>query len=473
MKILLINPPPLSKGKFVKEGRCQSRAGGELWPPVTLAIMAQGLRGRGYDIKLIDGQAEPMDLKDIKILSETERYDAAIVNSTTVTFFDDIETAKAIKNGCKRTVIILYGTHVTALPEDALKYDEVDIVLRQDPEFSAMEVIESLKEKKQQASIKGISYKDGEKICNNENTDLSRDLDDLPYPALDLLDNEAYRLPKTGNRFTIIRTSRGCPFMCTFCTSRLYYGNKWRTRSVDNVIGEIERDIKEYGIKDYLFNSETFNFNKQWVMEFCQKLITKGIGIRWMCNTRVDTLDDEMLGMMKKAGCWLLSIGIESGDERILKTVKKGINLQKAEEAVKLTKKHGLQTIAYFILGLPGENKESLKNTINFAKKLNATYVRFFKAVPFPGTEFRTFAEKEGWIKSNDWAKYDQADCAVYELPEINNKMLLSSIRKAYISFYLRPSFIYQQIKGLSPKEIALTTKSGLLFLKEWAWKRH
>ncbi|MDD5254407.1 MAG: radical SAM protein [Candidatus Nanoarchaeia archaeon] len=470
MKVFLLNPPPVNKGKFVKEGRCQSRAGGELWPPVTLGIIAALLKKNKYEIKCIDGTAENLSLEDIETISKD--FDISVINSTTVTFFDDIEVAKAIKKANSNIKIIFYGTHVTALPEETLKYDEVDFVVRNDPELIVLNLLNALKNKEDLKNIKGISFKDKGKIINNSGIDFSYNLDELPFPALEYFPNEKYTLPNSKDKFTVVRTSRGCPSQCVYCTSRVYYGNKWRTRSVKNVLEEIRRDVNIFGIKTFLFNSDTFNVRDDWVLELCNGIMEIDKSIRWMCNSRSDTFiraKDNTLKAMKESGCWLISFGFESGDENMLRRMKKGATLEMAEQAVNKAKQYGFETIGYFMFGLPGETKETIKNTINFAKKINPTYVRFFKAVPFPGTEFYTEAESNNWIKSRDWSRYDQADCDVYELDNISSKEMVKELRKAYLSFYLRPGYALSQIKGKSIPELGKTVVSGIKFLKEWA----
>jgi anaerobic magnesium-protoporphyrin IX monomethyl ester cyclase len=469
MKVFLLNAPPLEKGVFVKEGRCQARSGAELWPPVTLGIVAAQLKNHGYDIKVMDAPALNIGLKGIKDFVKKNRFDAVVFNSTTVTFFDDLQSARVIKEVDPGIINIFYGTHATARPDDVLAEDAIDFAVRNEPEIITLSLLDAIRDKKDLRSIKGVSFKDDGKIINNEKAEFIKNLDELPYPGLEFFPIEKYRLPHNGRKWTVIRTSRGCPSKCSYCTARLYYGNRWRFRSPKHVLDEIERDVKQFGITHFLFNSDTFNLNKVWVKEVCDGIKERGLEISWMCNSRVDTIDEKTLRMMKDAGCWLVSFGFESGSQKILDNVEKGATIEQAEQAMKIVKSVGLKSIGYFILGLPGESEETIRETIRFAHKLNPTYARFFKAVPYPGTEFGELAEESGWMKNGHaWNRYDQADCDVYELETISSKEINGWLRKAYLGYYLRPGYVLSQFKENSVRDFFYSAKSGVNFLKVW-----
>lgn len=465
MKILLLNPPPYKKGPFVKEGRCQSRAGPEFWPPTTLAIIASLLRDK-HEIKLVDATVEGYSEDKLIKLYESFSPEMIIFNSTTTTFFDDVHASDLAKKINKNVVSVFYGTHVTALPPESLENESIDIVIRKEPELIAKELADALEQKKSLKTILGISYKDGKKIISNPDMPFVEDLDALPFPARDLLKNELYTVPLKGGPFTIIRTSRGCPSQCTFCTSRLYYGNKWRTRTARSVMDEL-KEIKKLGIDNVFFNSDTFTLRKDFVMELCRLIRESGLNIKWFCNSRVNTIDEEMAREMKSTGCWLISLGIESGNQEVLNRVKKGITLEQAKKTVHMLNRVGIETTAYFIFGLPGETKETIKDTIRFAKECNPTYARFFTAVPYPGTEFYNLMLKEKRIKSFDWSRYDQANCDVYEFENLSKEDIIRSEKMAFISFYVRPKYFIKLLKD--PKN---TIVSGVSFFKEWIFSK-
>jgi len=251
-----------------------------------------------------------------------------------------------------------------------------------------------------------------------------------------------------------------------FCTSRLYYGDKWRTRTAESVIEEI-KEIKKIGISNVFFNSDTFTLRKDFVMKLCKMLADEKLNIKWMCNSRVNTIDEEMARAMKENGCWLISLGIESGNQQILNRVKKGINLEQAKKTVHMLDKVGIETTAYFIFGLPGETKETMKDTIRFAKECSPTYARFFTAVPFPGTEFYDELLKNNKIKSFDWSRYDQASCDVYDMDSLSKEDILRAEKMAFLSFYIRPKYLARMLKD--PKNSFI---SGLAFFREWVFSR-
>jgi radical SAM superfamily enzyme YgiQ (UPF0313 family) len=463
MKVLLLNPPPYKKGPFVKEGRCQSRAGPEFWPPMTLATIASMLRD-DHEIKLVDATVEDYKESDIIKLYKDFSPDAVIYNSTTTTFYDDLHAAELAKDLKKGVVNIFFGTHVTALAKDSLKNKAIDIVIRGEPEVTSKEILDSIAKKKNLKGIRGISYRSGKKIVSNPDRSFVENLDDLPYPARDLLKNELYKVPMRGGAFTIIRTSRGCPFKCIFCTSRLYYGNKWRTRTAKSVIDEI-KEIKKLGIDNIFFNSDTFTFDRNFVLDLCGMIKEEELNIKWFCNSRVNTIDEEMAREMKSSGCWLISLGIESGNQKILNFVKKGIVLDQAKKTIRMLNKVGIETIAYFIFGLPGETKETIDETINFAKECNPTYARFYTAVPFPGTEFYEMKLKEGKIKSFDWSKYDQASCDIYEIEGLSPEDIVKAEKRAFMLFYFRPKYVLKSLKR--PRS---SFASAFSFFKEWVF---
>lgn len=464
MKVLLLNPPPYQKGPFVKEGRCQSRADPEFWPPITLSIIASLIRNEGYEIRLVDATVENHSESDLIDLYRDFSPDIIIHNSTTATFYDDLHAAEIAKGELNKVINVFFGTHVTALPEESLKNKAIDIVIRNEPEYSALETVKAIDSGKGLGGVKGISYRKGSEVVSNDDREFVENLDDLPFPARDLLKNEYYKVPMKNRPYTIIRTSRGCPFRCTFCTSRLYYGNRWRTRTAKSVIEEI-REIKKMGINDIFFNSDTFTLRKDFVMDLCRMLKEENLEIKWFCNSRVDTIDREMAKVMKESGCWLIAFGVESGNPEILKNVKKGITLGKARETIKMVNNLGIESIVYFIFGLPGETRETIRNTIDFAKECNPTYARFFTAVPFPGTEFYDKLKKEKRIKSYDWSKYDQARCDVYDMGEVTTEDIISAEKKAFMSFYFRPRSIPKVIRN--PKR---SLQAGLAFFKKWVF---
>lgn len=263
----------------------------------------------------------------------------------------------------------------------------------------------------------------------------------MPAPAWDLVDLDKYRLPLYGRRFLIVSTIRGCPFRCTFCNTHVYYGSKARTRSVPSLIEEIKDCQRRYGIDDFFFWGDTFTLVKEQVRSLCQGIIDEGLGIQWVANSRVDTVDAETLRLMRRAGCWMLSYGIESGDDGVLRRCGKGTTRDRVVEAVRLSKAAGLKVAGHFVLGLPGETEASAQRTLDLARTLNLDFANFYAAVPFPGSALYDEALNRGWLRHRDWPRFNQSEFII-DLPTIATSRLRQIRKKAYRASLLRPKNI-------------------------------
>ncbi|MCD6575253.1 radical SAM protein, partial [Candidatus Aerophobetes bacterium] len=249
-----------------------------------------------------------------------------------------------------------------------------------------------------------------------------------------------------GKRFGNIMTSRGCPFSCIFCSSSQLFGKIWRARTPENVIEEIKLLKDKYEVKEIEFLDDTFTLNKKRAEKICDLLIEKNLGISWSCSSRVDTINEALIEKLKKAGCHTIYVGIESGSQEILDIISKGITLTQAEKTIDLIKKVKLNSFATFIIGIPGETVKTIKKTINFAKKLSPSFVQFTICTPYPGTKLFEMAKEKGWLLTKDWSKYTILD-QVMKLPGQVATNLNRWLLRAYLSFYLRPRFIFEQIK--------------------------
>lgn len=378
-----------------------------------------------------------------------EDFEPAVVllNTTTPTFPADLRSAELAKKTNPSMKTIMIGTHVSATAEDVVGTPYVDIVIRNEPEHTALNLITALKNGEKLESIKGITYKNGDKIVSNPKENFIENLDDLPWPDRSLLDNSLYINPLTGKRFTIIRNSRGCPSGCIFCVG-FYYGKRWRSRSVSNIIGEIEQCITQYNITDFLFNADLFTKDKNEVINLCREIINKKLNITWICNSRVDSIDEELLQWMEKAGCQMISFGIESANEDILSSVNKDIDRVKVIRTINLIKKSRIKSVGYFTFGLIGETRASAEETIKFALEIPLDYVRFLTAAPYPGTEFSKYMRDKRLLKTDDWSRYDESQCDAYDLPDLTAEELQKIVRKAYMRWYLRPSKIIQELRN-------------------------
>ncbi|MCX7048008.1 MAG: radical SAM protein [Candidatus Sumerlaeota bacterium] len=291
----------------------------------------------------------------------------------------------------------------------------------------------------------------------------TNDLDSYPLPARRLLPNQAYRMPffSDGPFATVIPT-RGCPWPCTFCRAGGVWGRKVRTRAVENVIAELRQINQELGIRNIVFMTDSFTLNRAWAMQLCNAIRDEGLRIKWIANSRVDAVDLELLRAMKQAGCLMVSYGIESGDPAILKATRKGITLEQSRQAIALTRQAGLKSMAYFILGLPGETWETVRRSIAFAKDINPDYVNFHVATPFPGTELYGQALERGWLTTDDWDAYEEEGSAVMQADELSPEELMRAQRMAMRAFYLRPWRLVKELFSIrSLGDLTARLKAG------------
>jgi anaerobic magnesium-protoporphyrin IX monomethyl ester cyclase len=436
MEVLLLNP-----GWMLKEGNIWKKISG-LMPAIGLAYLASYLERNNIKVKITDIHAEEQTIDEL-LAAETMNPDYIGITSMTMTFASALETAAAYKIKFPDAKITLGGVHPTILPEEALINDAVDYVIRGEGEKSFYELVSGVPLEK----IQGLSYKKDGKFIHNPEGPVVENLDDLPAPAYHLLPVKKYR-PTTGSYKRLpaisLMTSRGCPGKCTYCLGS-YLGGRVRMHSVKYIIDEIIMLQRDYGIKEICFYDDTFTAFKMKVREFCRTVIDEKIDITWVCFARIDFIDEETLKLMKQAGCHQIMYGIESGDEQILKNIKKMTRLDKAKEVVDMTKKTGIECRTTFMLGNPGETEETMKKTMDFAKYLDPDIALFNVTTPYPGTEIYRWADENGYLTTKDWAKYDLST-AVMNLPTVKPETIEAYYSKAHKDFYGRPAFLLKRL---------------------------
>ncbi len=339
----------------------------------------------------------------------------------------------------------------------------IDIVVTGEGEITMSQVVKGVC----LTDIKGIYYKKDNCIVKNHPQELIDNLDTLPLPLYEQLPIERYGTPYMGRSVGII-TGRGCAFSCSFCASRVIFGNRCRFRSIGSILEEITWFKNRYDITTFSFWDDTFTIQKDRVEKLCEQLIVNGFNIRWSCTTRVDTLSLKLLRIMKKAGCYVIHLGIESGDEFVLEKTRKGITIEQVENAVKWAQTLNMETYGYFILGLPYENRDTLGKTINLAKKLKLDYAQFALLTPLPGTEIWELAKQGRVIKlsCSDLTKFSRYGKSIIELPAIPSKVLNRYYRKAYFEFYFRWNYICRTLKKInSLQKLFIYIKMFLGFL--------
>lgn len=437
MKIILLNPVTRNGDRVLRVERCQQKILSYIgaWPPITLLEIAAYLRYQGFNnIEIIDGEVEKFNFNELVLEITKRRPDVVVIQATTPTIQDDILFASFLKQKSNEIIVIFIGLHATILPQELLKQDSIDHVILGEPENTISELMSFYLEKvPDMKDIRGLGYKHNGKIIINEKR-LPKDNYDYPImPDRSLVKNEKYILPLTKEIFTVIKTSRGCNFECLFCTSASYYGRGWRARTPENIIEEIKEVRNKHGISMFLFLSDTFNGSRDFVRKLCSKIIEEELNIKWASNSRVDLVDDKDADLMKRAGCVLVSIGIESYDEGILKKNRKNINVKDIDNGINFFSKYGIKTYGYFIFGLEGEDKKSILRTIIKALNSKLDFANFYSLTPYPGT---WYFDK---YKTRDYKEYFHGVSNIVGYNNLSRFAIRLYRYIAFILFYLRP----------------------------------
>lgn len=437
MKVLFVNPPQTaSKYKFM----------GVIAPPLGIAYMAGVLQENNIDVEILDASAEDMDFKDVEKELLKRKPDLVALTALTPTIGRALETAQVVKETLPDAIVVMGGYHPTFNFIETLEDENVDIVIRGEGEYIMLNLVQALENQSSLHDVKGIVFEDknSKEIVVNPEAPLIQDLDELPFPALNLLPMKKYRLLDMDTHMTTMITTRGCPMQCSFCSSAAMHGKKIRERSVENIVDEIEYLKTNYDIDTIAFMDDTFTFKKRKVMAICDEILKRNIEIMWGCTSRVDTLDEKLLKKMKETGCITIFIGVESADQQQLDNMCKNTTIAKIENAFKIAHKLKIRTIASVALGMPGDTKEIMNKTVKFVHKLKPNYAIYSLATPYPGTRFYKEAFEKNLIKIKDWSKYtlitpilETIDCSLNDMRKIQ--------AKAFMKFYLRPHYIIRQ----------------------------
>ncbi|MFX1606802.1 MAG: B12-binding domain-containing radical SAM protein, partial [Promethearchaeota archaeon] len=343
-------------------------------PPLGLGYIASYLREYGnHEVKIHDGLLQHSRVPDFaETLSIYSPTVVGISGQTTPSIYDVYQTAKMVKNHDPAILVVVGGAHVTFQDKQVLEEcPEIDVVVRGEGEITMNTLLERIDHHQSYNRVLGTTIRNGSNIIRNSDAPYIANLDDLPFPAYDILDLPRY-FPR-GKRITSMITSRGCPYQCTFCSSSRITGKRWRGRSPESVIQEILLLQDRYGVQDVTFLDDLFTFNHNRVQNICSQMIQETDDLGWTCSTRADIMAShpEMVDWLRDAGCHTIYIGAESGSQRILNKIKKGIRLSQVIRAVRQAKRVGLEVVLSFILGIPGETQKDIRSTIDFACKLD------------------------------------------------------------------------------------------------------
>ncbi len=442
LKTLFLNPPSFENFDGGAGSRWPAtREIESYWYPVWLAYPAGMLEGA----RLLD--APPHYVSGEQTIQIAKEYEFLVLFTSTPGFPGDVRLAQAIKDANPNIKIAFVGPHVSVLPEKSLRdCSVIDFVCRKEFDYSIVEFAQG----KPLPEILGVSYRKNGMVVHNPDRPQIEDLDALPH-VTDVyyrdLDVRRYNVPFLLHPFVSLYTTRGCPAQCTFCLwPQTLSGHAWRKRSSDGVAREMAQ-AKEYWpfVKEFFFDDDTFNIQKARTLELCAKL--KPLNLTWSCTSRVTT-DYETLRGMKEAGCRLLIVGFESGDQQILKNIKKGATVERARQFTKDCQKLGLVIHGDFILGLPGETRKTIRNTIAFAKELDVETIQVSVAHAYPGTELYEYAVKNGFMVAGD-KMVDEGghQLAHIQYPGLPAEEILESVHRFYDEYYFRPKAVFRILR--------------------------
>ena len=452
MRVLLLNPPLTREERY---GRFAE--GGSTSPPNGLLYIAAVLKRHGCQVRLIDGIQQFVTARDIMAEIESFRPEMVGLSVATIAFYRAASVARIIKERYPDITVVVGGPDVSARLSDYqgnMDQYPFDVAVYGEGEDTVVELVDGLEAGRDLREIKGLVTLENGKGLITPPRPYIKDLDGLPLPARHLLsDNTVYRpnlLTYKRRPWTTMITSRGCPNQCTFC-DRSVFGTRYRFRSARNVFDEIRLLSDKYGIREVSFMDDTFTIHRSRVEELCDLMIASGLDVAWMCFARANNLTQELLARMRRAGCWMISLGIETGHQPILDLIQKGITLEQVEQTVAWANEAGIAVRGLFMLGLPTETKQSITKTIDFARRLNLYTADFCITYLLPNTELTNTAEKYGLVGKENFASMSgHTSGSLTFVPHgFTQQELLDYQRRAYMSVFFRPGAVWNIIRHL------------------------
>jgi anaerobic magnesium-protoporphyrin IX monomethyl ester cyclase len=469
VNILLINPPAENElvgnnPPIIDEERGYN-------PPLGLLYIAAYLeKHSNHKIEVLDAQVEGIGYDELETKVAEKKPDVVGITTMTFTLIDVLKTVQLVKRVDENIRVVLGGPHVHLYPNETIDIPGVDYLVLGEGEVALAQLIEGLDDNDRLEKITGLVFKVDGDVVNTGIRDMIDNLDELPFPARHLTPYWRYssllakRMP-----ITTMFTSRGCPYRCAFC-DRPHLGKKFRARTAENVADEMEECVN-MGIHEFLVYDDTFTIDRQRVLDICDEIIRRKLDIGWDIRARVDTVTKDMLKRLREANCERIHYGVEAGTDRILKVLRKGITLEQARGAFKMTKEVGISTLAYFMIGSPTETRGEILQTIEFAQKLDPDFVHITILTPFPATAIYRKGLEEGVFEGDFWREFAMNPTPGFE-PEyweenLPREELLELVAYAYKSFYARPKYVIKELAQVrSLNEFMRKVKAGLKVLR-------
>jgi radical SAM superfamily enzyme YgiQ (UPF0313 family) len=429
--------------------------GGTLYYPIWLAYATGVLEKAGFEAKLIDAPARDYDLAGVKEILKEVSPDLVVINTSTPSIYNDINVLEELKEVKPEVFYVLVGRHVSALPEETMGFSgKIDGIAIGEYDYIIRDLAFALKNGKELESVRGLMWKKDGKVIRNEVMPIIDNLDDIPFVSkvyrkhLNIAD---YFYGHSRYPIVTIVTSRGCPYRCFYCCyPQTMFGHKLRLRSPENVAEEFAYISENLpGVKEIMIEDDTFAVNKEFVNKLADLLIKQKNRIPFSANSRADITDLSLLRKLKEAGCRLFCVGYESGSQEILDSMKKSLKIEKALEFSRLAKKAGIMVHGCFMVGNPGESKETMEQTLVYAKKLNPDTAQFYPIMVYPGTEAYSWVKQNDYLKVNDydqWVTKEGLHSTVVSFPNLGAEELVSFCNRARREFYLRPRYIVHKI---------------------------
>ncbi|MFH0906926.1 MAG: radical SAM protein [bacterium] len=452
MNILLVNPSLQEAEISHYKKKIEKNRG--VYAPLGLCYIASALKEKNHQVEIIDCDTENNYVEKIKNSLKYFNPDVVGFYSMTWTYRQSKNIAREIKKINPQIKIIIGGPQVTTFPKFSIDCHEFDFGVIGEGEITSQKLFEALEKNNPVDQIKGLVFKKNSEIIINPKRELIKDLDSIPFPARKLLlMNKYFDIFTKKKKFATLIASRGCPFKCVFCDRDNRMGRQWRVRSPENIIKEIKLIQKQYNIDEFMFFDDNLTSNKEWIYQLCKLIEKNNLKIIWECRTRVDLVDKNLLETMKKAGCYRIRFGFESGNNEILKIIQKGITVEQSLLCAKICKHVGMEMFGYFMMGSPYETEETLKQTLDLALKINPDFAIFSKTILIPNTELFDWAVENNYIKKDYWEKYLLGE-ETNGAPTINSKELSEETVNQYISlankkFYLRFKYLLKRLTSI------------------------